>query len=551
MKAFSTLMTALDETNKTSGKLEALQTFLETAPESDRLWMLALFSGRRPKRTVTLRLLASWAAEVSELPDWLARECYTVVGDFAETVSLLLPPAAQEEDRSLTYWIEYIRRLSSLDEAAKKKAIICAWEELPTKDRYPFHKLITGAMRVGVSQGLLVRALAKTHGVEKAVMSHRLTGNWHPDDTTYQELVLQPSGSEDVSKPYPFFLAHAVDGQAADLEQQLGSIDGWQAEWKWDGIRGQLINRQGVISLWSRGEELVTDSYPEIAVMASRLPNGIVLDGEILAWKDGQPMSFQDLQSRIGRKNPSKVALRKAPVAFMVYDLLEFAGEDLRWRPMSERRGKLEQLVTELGQISGLMLSDSVEAKDWVGLERIRAESRKRGTEGLMLKNKQSSYKVGRTRGGWWKWKVDPYIVDAVMIYAQPGHGRRADLYTDYTFAVWKGEELVTFTKAYSGLTDAEIREVDAWVRKHTIGRRGPVRFVKPELVFEIAFEGIARSGRHKSGIALRFPRMKRWRKDKPAFEADHFSTLEAMLQSSRQTRPELPKTGSLFDQDN
>ena len=549
MKAFSTLMMALDETNKTSGKLEALQTFLETAPESDRLWMMALFSGRRPKRTVTLRLLASWAAEVSQLPDWLARECYTVVGDFAETVSLLLPPAVQEEDRSLSYWIEYIRGLSSLDESAKKKAIIRAWAELPARDRYPFHKLITGAMRVGVSQGLLIRALAQTHGVEKAVMSHRLTGNWHPDDTSYQELVLQASGSEDVSKPYPFFLAHAVDGQATDLEQQLGSIEDWQAEWKWDGIRGQLINRQGVVSLWSRGEELVTDSYPEIAVMASRLPDGTVLDGEILAWKEGQPMSFQDLQSRIGRKYPGKAALRKAPVAFMAYDLLEFAGEDIRQQHMSERREKLEKLAIELGQLSGLVLSELVEAKDWAGLEAIRAESRDRGTEGLMLKAKESSYQVGRTRGDWWKWKVDPYTVDAVMVYAQPGHGRRADLYTDYTFAVWKGEELVTFTKAYSGLTDAEIREVDAWVRKHSIGRRGPVRFVEPELVFEIAFEGIARSSRHKSGIALRFPRMKRWRKDKPASEADHFSTLEALLQSGRKTKPELPKTGSLFDQ--
>ena len=499
------------------------------------------FTGRRPRRTITGRQLAGWGAEAAGIPDWLFRECYFATGDFAEAIALLLPAPKAPVERSLADWVVRIRDMARLDEQARREALVAAWDELAPGERFAFHKLLTGGMRVGVSQGLIIRALAKAFDLDRAVAAHRIMGNWHPDDTTFDQLVMQPHGDEDASRPYPFFLAHALEQDP----ESLGSAGDWQAEWKWDGIRGQLIRRGEGTWLWSRGEELVTPSYPEIALIGAKLPPGTVLDGEILPWRDGSPLPFQILQTRVGRKKVSRAAVTKAPVAFMVYDVLEWEGHDLRGAPMVERRARLEALVPPAS--SALLRSETIAFADWAELRRIRETSRERGSEGIMLKRLDSPYGTGRQRGAWWKWKIDPYTVDAVMVYAQPGHGRRANLYTDYTFAVWKGDELVTFTKAYSGLSDAEIREVDTWVRRNSLDRHGPVRVVKPELVFEIAFEGIARSSRHKSGIALRFPRMHRWRRDKPAAEADRFEDLERLLRSTERGR-DLPQTGSLFD---
>jgi DNA ligase-1 len=526
MKNFTNLFSDLDRTTKTLGKIKALLEYFEKTSDQDKLWAIALLSHRRPKRTVNATYLAQWANELSGVPEWLFYESYSVVGDLAETITLMLPANNEESDFSLTYWIDFIKELEPLEVPQKKEKILWAWNQLNENERFVFNKLITGGFRIGVSQQLMVKALAKHTGVKENVVAHKLMGDWSPDKNTFGEL-LYATEETDISKPYPFYLAYALDEDV----HTLGEPTEWIAERKWDGIRGQVIVRNGQLFVWSRGEELVTDKYPEYQILATLLPNGTVLDGEILPFKDGHPLSFNFLQTRIGRKKLSPKILKDVPVAFISYDILEWMGKDIRSWSFEERRKKLEELCQSDNSV--LKLSPVVAFETWSALARERARSRDFLSEGIMLKRKNSIYRNGRRRGDWWKWKIDPLTTDAVMIYAMRGHGRRANLYTDYTFAVWEGDELVPFTKAYSGLTDEEIREVDRWVKQNTIERFGPVRRVKPELVFEIAFEGINRSARHKSGIALRFPRMARWRKDKVAREANTLSDLNALLKIS------------------
>lgn len=531
MKNFARLFRRLDQTNKTNAKVEALADYFQEVNDQDKLWTIALLSHRRPKRSVNTTLLRTWAAEFSGVPLWLFEESYHVVGDLAETISLVLPPEKEKSDNNLTYWINYLRDLKDLEEEEKKERVFAAWQQLNTGERFVFNKLITGSFRVGVSQKLMVRALSKQTGIDEMTLAHRLMGGWTPDEATFEELILTEDPLEDISRPYPFYLAYQLD----DPVNELGKPEEWQAEYKWDGIRGQLIVRKDELFVWSRGEELVTDKFPEYAPLAALLPNGTVLDGEILPFKDGQPLGFQILQTRIGRKNVTKKHLREAPVILMAYDLLEWQGKDIRQEPLQHRRTLLQEMMDTIPANDILLLSEAIEYEHWDELTALREKAREKQSEGIMLKELNSPYLAGRKRGDWWKWKVDPLTIDAVMIYAQRGHGRRANLYTDFTFAVWKGEELVPFTKAYSGLTDAEFRQITAWVRKNTLERFGPVRSVKPEHVFEIAFEGIQVSKRHKSGVALRFPRMSRWRKDKPVKEANTLEDLHALLEVYQQ----------------
>ncbi|MCK0166312.1 ATP-dependent DNA ligase [Jannaschia sp. S6380] len=529
MKRFARLFTALDQTTKTTAKTGALADYFRETPEDDRLWTIALLSGRRPKRTVNATRLSEWAAEVADLPMWLFKASYDVVGDLAETIHLVLPEPEPAPDRSLSDWIAEIRGLSALEEPARKSAILAAWRQLEGSERFVFNKLITGGFRVGVSQKLMTRALSRATGIDEPELAHRLMGNWTPETTSYAALITAPDPDADLSRPYPFCLAYGVEGEP----DALGSPDDWIAEWKWDGIRGQLILRGGQHHLWSRGEELMTDRFPEFARARDFLPDGTVLDGEILVWdaETGQPRSFASLQTRIGRKTVPKKTLAEAPVILRAYDLLEQDGADLRALPFAERRGRLEALLADMPTEAPVALSPLVEFDDWDGLGDIRAGAREANAEGLMLKRRDSPYHVGRKKGDWWKWKLDPLSIDAVMVYAQAGHGRRANLYTDFTFAVWKGNDLVPFTKAYSGLTDAEFRRITHWVRRNTLARFGPVRQVPAEHVFEIGFEGIQKSTRHKSGVALRFPRMLRWREDKPVQEANTHEDLLDMLE--------------------
>ncbi len=538
MREFARLFAELDETTATNRKLEALKTYFSSAAPENAAWAVYFLAGGKPRQAVPVKLLRQYATEYAGLDEWLFDESYHAVGDLAETIAHILPEPKHRSDIGLAEWIE--QRIAPLRGAAPeaiRAALFGYWDELETGERFLLIKLIGGGFRVGVSKLLVTRALSAIAAVDAKLIAQRLMG-WtdgsvSPTAKGFLQLIAQESPDEHAQRggqPYPFFLAHQLQADPASL----GDLDDWQVEWKYDGMRAQIVSRESNW-IWSRGEDLITERFPELAAL--RLPDGTVVDGEILVWREGDvPAPFADLQKRIGRKALSAKFLAEYPAVLVAYDLLERDGVDLRKLPQCERRTLLEQLVAEV-DAPQLRISPLVRAQHWEDLATIRKESRARGVEGMMIKAASAQYGVGRTKdvGTWWKWKIDPYSVDAVLIYAQAGHGRRASLYTDYTFAVWDGDGnggrvLVPFAKAYSGLTDAEIAQVDNAVRRTTIERFGPVRSVKPTMVFEIGFEGIAASPRHKSGIAVRFPRILRRRDDKPVEEADTLDLLKGLL---------------------
>ncbi len=552
MKRFSQLIKTLDSTNKTNVKVNALAEYFSEAPNEDKVWTIAILSHRRPPRPINTTLLREWASELASIPLWLFEESYHIVGDLAETIALVVPEGENATDKSLTQFLKEMIWLKKQPDEGKKAYLFQNWTQLDYYGRFVFTKLITGGFRIGVSQKLMTKALSKATGIDEDVLAYKLMGNWDPNSISFQDLVLEERESDFLSKPYPFYLAYALEDKVEDLE----NVRDWSVEHKWDGIRVQVIIRNNELFVWSRGEELVTDKYPEFQTFIGQIPNGTVLDGELLPYPNNEIGTFNDLQTRIGRKTVSKKLLEKTPVMLKAYDLLEWAGQDIRNTSFLERRELLEGFLKDIfskrvasSDLSHknpkvveatrrdlpLLLSERMQFDSWDEVAQERERSREKRSEGLMLKKLDSPYQVGRKKGDWWKWKVDPLTIDAVLTYAMRGHGRRSNLFTDYTFALWqkneKGEkELVTFAKAYSGLTDAEFREVDAWIKRNTLERFGPVRSVTPHHVFEIAFEGIAFSKRHKSGVATRFPRILRWRKDKKIEEANTLDDLKALI---------------------
>lgn len=552
MKAFAHLYEALDSTTSTNGKVEAMVDYFKTASPADAAWAVFFLSGQRIKRLISSRMLALWFEEAAGIPDWLFRESYMSVGDTAETIallndtwreSLLVAPqevttldvkteaqhhaeqAVKGEDESLSDWMESkIKTLEVMDDQSRKQVIVDWWRTLDQRQVFMVNKLLSGSFRVGVSQRLLVRALAEIAGLDSAIMAHRLMGHWQPTAVFYEQLIATETTTMDISKPYPFFLAYPVE-QAVE---NLGPIEDWLLEWKWDGIRAQCVYREGEVFLWSRGEELLAGRFPELEEAAARLPGGTVLDGEILAFSGELPLPFSVLQTRIGRKKITPKVMTDAPVVFMAYDILEFDGEDVRALPLSERKALLDKALWSAA--FPFIPSPAIHAESWGSAEMLRQEARQRQVEGFVIKRFSSPYQSGRKKGDWWKWKIDPLTIDAVLIYAQAGTGRRANFFTDYTFAVWRDDLLVPVAKAYSGLSNEEIERLDRWIRMHTKEKFGPVRSVEPLHVFELGFEGISESKRHKSGVALRFPRILRWRKDKPVAEADTLDTLKGLL---------------------
>ncbi len=577
MRHFAALYAALDASTSTEAKVDALVRYLAEAPPADAAWGVYFLAGGKPRQTVPTALLRATATALAGIPDWLFEASYQAVGDLAETIAHVLPPPQRSSQLGLADWMcQRLLPLRGQPPEAQAEALRTWWDELAPDQRFLLVKLIGGGFRVGVSKLLVQRALARHAGLDAKLVAQRMMG-WtdarQPPDAQRLAALLAPAGAAPDpeaapvadGQPYPFFLAHALDdGPPAAMAARLGPVADWQAEWKYDGIRAQLVKRAGQVWLWSRGEELVTERFPEVAALATGLPDGCVLDGELLAWTAGEgggmPAPFQQLQQRIQRKTLSRKILAEVPVRFIAYDLLQQDGQDLRALPLAARRARLEALLAT-GPFQPAPL---VQAADWPALAALRAESRERGVEGLMLKQRSAGYGSGRTKadGLWWKWKIAPYTVDAVLVYAQAGHGRRAGLYTDYSFAVWNRPplhadeadavvqaiaarqpaqpgalQLLTFAKAYSGLSDGEFKAVDAVIRASTLEKFGPVRSLKPQLVFELAFEGIGRSPRHKSGVALRFPRMLRIRHDKPLWQADSLATLEALI-DGRAARP-------------
>jgi len=520
------LYEALDRTTSTNAKVAALAAYFREAPPADAAWAVFFLTGRRLKRVVPSAGLRQWAQDATGLPEWLLYESYSAAGDFGELVALALdavPPGPAEPDVPLAAWVEErLLPLQQADAAAQREHVIRWWLGLPRAERFLLNKLLTGEFRVGVAETLVMRALGEAIDAEPTVVAARMMGDWSPSAVWFESLKT-PGDGGDPSQPYPFFLASPLEGEP----HALGDREAWLVEWKWDGIRAQLVRRKGQTWLWSRGEELITHRFPEITAAATHLPDGTVLDGEVLAFQHDRPLPFSALQQRIGRQKQVAQIMQAVPAVFVAYDVLEAGGRDLREAPISERRATLKTILAGGGV---LRISEEVTAASWEALAALRHESRERGVEGFILKRRDAGYGVGRKKGAWWKWKIDPYTVDAVLIYAQPGNGRRASLLTDYTFGVWDQGQLVPVAKAYSGLSNAEIEQLDTWIRRHTVERHGPVRAVEPVQVFELGFEAIAPSSRHKSGIAVRFPRMLRWRTDKPAREADTLDTLRGLL---------------------
>ena len=527
MKQFADLYRELDQSTATLDKRAALVRYFRSAPPADVAWAMWLLAGGKLARIANTRELREWVVQESGQPDWLVEESYDHVGDLAETLTLLLDdPHDDPQDRPLTEWIERILLpIANKDLELRRAAVVGGWHTLPFGQRLLFNKLLTGALRVGVSQRLVQQALADMSGIDISRIAQRMLGAWKPTPEFLRNLLTVEELPEDRQQPYPFFLASPLENEAATL----GDIDDWLLEWKWDGIRLQLIRRDGEVALWSRGEERLDGRFPEIEIAAMTLPRDCVIDGELLVWREGDaPLPFTALQTRIQRRKPGAKTLADTPARVLAYDLLELEGQDLRARPMAERRALLEKLLSEHGD-PRIVISPRVSADSWEDAALLRGGARERGVEGLMLKRADSAYQSGRRRGDWWKWKIDPLTIDAVLLYAQSGHGRRSTLYTDYTFGVWDGDNLVPVAKAYSGLDDKEILALDSWIRANTLERFGPVRSVKAHQVFELGFEAVNVSKRHKSGIAVRFPRILRWRHDKPMAEADRLQTLQAL----------------------
>ena len=547
MRRFTELFIEMDRTTRSSVKLEAMVRYFRSAPPQDAAWGLYFLSGRKLKRLTNWRVLDEAIRAETNLPEWLVGASYEAVGDSAEMMSLLYP---REPARALDEPLHEVvaKRLLPLrtiaDPARQRDFVRESWSLMTRSQRLVFNKLLTGGFRVGVAQTSIIKALAEVAGVSPAVMTHRFAGNWEPTAEAFGGLVDKTHAAPgvaggahaaDPAQPYPFLLGYPIEGDPS----QLGEVGGWQFEWKYDGFRAQVIRRAGQCMLWSRGEEVITRAFPEIVEAVMHLPEGTVLDGEIVAWDEkGHPSPFALLQRRINRKVVEASLFPDVAVTFIVFDVLESGGEDVRTRPLGERRALLQTLLDQLPEAArqAIRISPLVAVESWDQLASFRAESRQRHVEGVMIKRCDSAYEVGRRKGDWWKWKIDPYTIDAVLIYAQGGSGRRSGLFTDYTFGVWddgaEGRELVPVAKAYSGLTDDEIRQVDRFIKANTLSKAGPVRIVKPELVFELAFEGIAESDRHKAKIALRFPRMHRWRTDKRPEEADTLETVRALLAS-------------------
>ena len=528
MKEFAHLVYDNDQTKNSQDKVDILIGYFKNAPQEDILWAIALLSGKRPKRVLTIDKIREWGAEHSSIPLWLFTECENIVGDKSETLSLILPDPKTQNAESLTYWVNSLISFSGKTEEEIKEALFAAWDSMGQKEKYVFGKLLSATFRVNILQGLIVRALSKHTGIGPATLTHRLSRKWEPGKTTFQELILNTDSLEEISKPYSFSLASIRN---ADIKE-LGKPDEWVAEWKYDGIRAQIIKRKGQIFIWNKSEELITGKFPELEELKNKLPDGCVIDGVIVPFADGKILASSVLQTRLIRKTLSVQILKETTTGIIVFDLLEYEGADIRNGPLIERRKLLARLIEEINAKTFIQISHEIAFNSWEELDTKRLQARENMANGIMIKRKESAYSNNLSDNNWWQWKTDPLSIDGVLIYAAQGTGRHANLFTEYTFGVWNGNELITFAKANSGLSNREIIEIDSWVKENMVEKFGPVRTVKPALVFEIGFDAIQLSARHKSGVTLAAPRIFRWRKDKKPEDAGTLEGLKAILEN-------------------
>ncbi len=534
MRRFAELIDRLIYTPGRNAKLRLIGDYLRATPDPDRGWALAALTGEIDLPAVKSAAIRAMMEERSDPA--LFRMSRDFVGDTAETVALLWPDPADDIGATPTI-SAIIARLAVLKRGEGPAVLAALLDTMDAEARYALIKLASGGLRVGVSGRLARTAVANAFAVDVETIEEV----WHGLAPPYAELFAWAEGRGPLpcidNQPVfrPFMLAHPLEEPGAP-ERAVDLAD-YAAEWKWDGIRVQLVHAGGETRLYSRGGDDITAAFPDIA---NAFAHDAVLDGELLVrgivqgGEDGGAASFNALQQRLGRKSVSAAMLRDAPAFVRLYDVLVDAGEDVRALPWSERRARLEALMPALDP-ERFDLSALIEAADFDALATIRAASRDSAIEGVMLKRRDAPYVAGRRAGLWYKWKRDPLTVDCVMLYAQRGSGKRSSFYSDYTFGCWSGDpdaggELLPVGKAYSGFTDEELRWLDKFVRDNSMARFGPVREVAKSLVLEVAFDSVHRSKRHKSGLAMRFPRISRIRRDKPAAEADHVATLLAMV---------------------
>jgi len=518
MRLFGQLLQACLQEPKTLQKISLLSDYFNEESPENMPMALHFLMGENMGRFCSGRQLREWAAQLLGLPDWLVDESYEALGDNSETISLLFPNKPSSLAHDLKAVCERIQQLKSEPIDVKKDWIIDVWSKSSRDDIYTFNKLLGGGIRIGASKKNVLKALSRTVHLDVDILEQRLLGTWEPTKIAYDALVNPDDIAGKGTCPYPFFLASPIQ----DVDATLMPFSDWQIEPKWDGIRAQLVHRQEGTQLWSRGNDLISDQFPDILDSASELPYG-VYDGEVLAWGADGPQPFADLQKRLNRKKVTRQLLASIPCIMMLYDCLEFEGVDVREQALHERCKKIRDLRPPFYTSNPLTLNGVSALNDYV------KNARNNRVEGVIIKRLSSAYKSGRVRGDWWKLKVDPLLLDVVIMYAQKGKGIRSGLFTDYTFGVWDNNQLVPIGKAYSGLTNDEIKQVHQILNNHLTDRFGPVRGVSPCVVLEVAFDSIQESPRHKSGLALRFPRINRLRLDKPVEEANSLEDARAL----------------------
>ncbi len=587
---FTRLFNELDETNHTVEQLAALERYFKAAPAADAAWALHLLIGAKAPRALKNSQLREWISTVADLPTWLVDESCETVGDIAETLALLLPdPPTVPAGGSLALHrliTERLLPLAGLGPEARRDLVVTTWRELDGAQRFIWNKLITGSFRIGVSRTQVARALGKTAGVSASVMAHRLLGFQEPTEAAFRALLAAESANENFG-PYPFQTANAIKSaepagdptiESLDLfprlvgapgtgptitrPEELGSASDWQAEWLLDGLRVQVMRRGDAVLIWSQDEELLNPEFPEIAEAAQLLPDGTVLDGDLVVWpaSDVCPGTRADIQQRLSHATPGAGLQRKLPVVFIAQDIIEAAEIDQRGRPLLARRRQLAEVLAPAadrhretqatrpasGSTDGSQMdlfgsppaaaahhapfrfraASLVSFGSWEQLASLRREARDHGAAGLILKRTESCYGASVETSAWWIWPIEPLRINAVLIAALPGHGNSPRAFSDYTFAVWCDDELVPFAKTGTGLTEIGFRAMDDFIRAHITGKFGPVRSVKAELVFELEFDSVQTSTRHKSGLVVRSARIHRRRPELSAAEAD---TLEAL----------------------
>ena len=540
MRNFATLFKELDETAQADLKIEALINYFKKVPPEDLAWTVSLLLGRKIKQVISVKRLRKWSVELTQIPDWLLAECLNNVGDLAETISLILPFEGNSENIPLHVWIEQcIFPLKDQQEEIQKEKIVSFWHQLNSVERFLFNKLVTGSFHVDIPPKLIIKALSSFCSLNEKYISQRLIGNWVPTAGFFNFLCTSNVSDTMANIPYPFNPVVQLDLKVEDL----GNINQWLFEWKWNGIRSQIIKRENKVFIWSHDEDLLNDSFPELYELGSILPDGTVIEGIIIPIRDNILLPSAELKKRIAKRYPVKKILSDIPVSFVAFDLLEFDKEDIRNKSLNQRRNLLKEILNDITD-KRIILSGVVECNSWKDLKIARSEAGKKSVDGLMLKRLYSPYSIGSETivsamqsgiltTNWYKWKNDPLTINAILLYARLEQGSTSPLFKEYTFALWHDGKLIPFAKTSSGLTDEEIIQVDSFIRKNTLGKFGPVRTVKPELVFKLEFDGIQKSSRNKSGIVVLSPHITRWHHYKKIEEAGSLNSLTILLNNS------------------